>query len=240
MQLLGHFALHFDIQVRRNGAVGDVDLAAAEAVDVADFGSDRQEGRLIDHRLLVVPVARAALQHNALVHHPLFQTVSAVADIVGGQRPFVAEFLHYRALHRFERRVAQHADEIRHRFAQRHLQRLVVQRLDAEGLWRLLTGQDIVDIVDFGVLQVAGIGRGDFRIGQALPAVDEVLRGHRAAVAPHRAGAQVEGPLLIILVFPARRRRRHHMPVGVGAHQPFQQVKNDIAFRYALDLMRIQ
>ena len=84
MQLFGHFALHLDVQVRRDRAVGDVDLAAAEAVDVADFRSNRQEGRLIDHRLLVVPVARAALQHDALVHHPLFQAVSAVADVVGG------------------------------------------------------------------------------------------------------------------------------------------------------------
>ncbi|MNV84367.1 hypothetical protein D3C71_1782340 [compost metagenome] len=82
MQLLRDLFLHLREQVRRDGAVGDINFTTAEAVNVTDLGGDRQERRLIDHRFLVVPIARAAFKHDTLIHHPLFQAIGSIADIV--------------------------------------------------------------------------------------------------------------------------------------------------------------
>ena len=217
------FFFQFLEQFDRHVVICHVDFAAAVAVNVCNFRRNWQVSDLIDNSFGVIPVSRATLQHDTFVDGPCFQFVCAVADVVFWLSPFVAKFLNNAFVHRLHRGVGQHFNKIRDRFGQSHLQGMVINRLHTQGIRAFLTADDVIDVFDVAVLQVAFIRRGCFWISQALPAEHEILSSHRVAVGPFCFRTQVESPDFEIFVFPAGGDARNDAAVlAVGINQAFQ------------------
>jgi len=115
-------------------------------------------------------------------------------------------------VYRVGRRVVQQAEEVGGRRLQTHLQRLVVDRQDAELVgWQLAGDHGLgVDdrVEDLRVLRAGG------RVGRAPQAEDEVVRGDRIAVGPAGVGADVEGvDRAVVADVPGLSRARDHRAV---------------------------
>ena len=72
MNFLRDLFFQFLEQFDRHIVIGHIDFAAAVAVDVGDFRSDRQKGNLINNGFAVIPVVSITFQYNTFVHYPVF------------------------------------------------------------------------------------------------------------------------------------------------------------------------
>lgn len=92
--------------------------------------------------------------------------------------------------------------EVRNRFAQRHFEGIGIDRFNAQiGDW-FFARDDVINIGDVAILQVARIRRGGSRIRQTLPAINEIFSRDWRTVGPFRILTQMEGPDFEIFVFP--------------------------------------
>ena len=84
---------------------------------------------------------------------------------------------------------------------------------------------------------VVAAGRG---INRALPAVDEVVRGERGAVAPFGVVAQVEGVGFAVCGdFPFFGDAGDEVAARVFADEAFKEVAQDVRFRHTLCGLRV-
>ena len=105
---------------------------------------------------------------------------------------------------------------------------MVIDRLDAQVLNRLFTGDNFLGVRDAHQLHVPGIGRGQFRVHRTLPGIDKIARHDRVAVRPLGVVAQGEGVDVVGVVrLEPRRDARHQIAVGILVHQAFEQVSHD-------------
>ena len=130
--------------------------------------------------------------------------------------------------------------EIRDRLAQGDFKRMVVDRFYAKIGGRFFTGDDVVDIRNVAVLQVAFIRRGGFRVSQALPAVNEILCRDRLAIGPFCVFTQMEGPDFKIFVFPLFGNTRARVAFNISNQQTFEEVAVDVGLRHAFNFMRVE
>ena len=114
-----------------------------------------------------------------------------------------------------------------------------IYRFHAQGIGRFFAADDVVDMGNFGRLQIGGVRRTGFRIDQALPAVDEIFGAHRLAVAPFGIVAQAEAPDFVVLTFPGLSQRRLDFAFFIGLHQTVEQIADDVDFRDAGNLVRV-
>ena len=220
--------LQFLEQFNRHVVIGHVDFTAAVAVHVSHFRRDWQVGHLVNHGFGVIPVLRVTLQNHTFVDHPVFQFISTVGHNIGRLSPFFTEFFHCGFRYRGDRRVNQQLIEVRNRFAQRHFKRVGINRFYTQIGDRFFTGDDVIDIGDMAILQIARIRRGGVWIRQALPAVNEIFGGNRCTVGPFSIFAQMEGPDFKIFVFPLFGDARRRVAFYVSDQQPFKQVAVDV------------
>ena len=131
LHLVRQILLHL-LETLDGHVVGEIHFAGQVAVQLGVGGLDRQIGHLVDDGLGVVPVVFVALDVDALVDHPILQHIGAVGYHVAGLGPLVTELLDHLLRHRVGGGVGEHADKVRHRLLQLHLEGVVVHRLHAQ------------------------------------------------------------------------------------------------------------
>ncbi|MNF60793.1 hypothetical protein D3C84_424150 [compost metagenome] len=182
--------------------VGEIEFTGQITVQLGVGGLDRQVSDLVDHRLGVVPVVGVALDIDALVDYPILQLVGTVGDHVGRLGPLVTKLLDHLLRYRISGGVGQHADEIGDRFFQLDLEGVIVHRLHAQGIGRLLAADDVGRIDDGRDFHVPGIGRGGLGIHCPLEGELEIVGGDGIPVGPLGIFAQVEHEVFVVLGFP--------------------------------------
>ena len=220
--------------------IGDVYFAGFIARHIVGLRADGQKHHPLDGHIAGIAVLRVFHQLDALVDHPFIDNVSAVADKVFRLRPFHAEFFHRGAVHGLGGGVVKHLRKIRHRRAERYLERVRIYRFHAQRVGRLFAGQNFIDMGDFRRLQIRGIRRSGGRIDQPAPAIHKVFSHHRLAVAPFGILAQLEHPHAVIFARPRFGHGRHDFALRIGFHQPFKQIAHHIDFGHAGDLVRVE
>ncbi len=227
-------------QFNRHVVIGHVDFTAAVAVNVGHFGRNWQVGDLINHGLRVIPVLRVTLQHHTFVDHPVFQLIGAVGHDIGRLRPFFTKFFYSGFWYRGDGRVNQQLIEVRNRFAQRHFKSIGIDCLHAQVGDRFFTGDDVIDIGDVAILQIARIRRGGIWIRQALPAINEIFGGNRCSVGPFGIFTQMEGPDFEIFIFPLFCHTRCRVAVYVSDQKTFEQIAVNVRLRNTFNFMRVK
>ena len=184
---------------------------------------------------------RVALHDDTFVDHPVFQGVRAVGDDIARLRPLLAKFFNRWFVDRRHRRVNQQFIKIGYWLAEGDFQRVVVNGFYAQFARSFLAVNDFVDVHDMTILRIAGIRRRGFRIHQTLPAINEVLGGHRLAVRPFRIFTQMESPDFEIFIIPALCHARDRVAIfRRGIQQAFEQVAANIRLRHPFDFIRVQ
>ena len=227
-------------QFNRHVVIGHVDFAAAVAVDVSHFGRNWQVGHLINHGFSVVPVLRVTLKHHTLVDHPVFQLIGAVGHDIGRLGPFFTKFFHRGFWYRGDGRVHQQLIEVRNRFAQRDFEGIGIDRFNAQIGDRFFARDDVINIGNMAILQVARIRRGGRWIRQTLPAINEIFSRDRRTVGPFRIFTQMEGPDFEIFVFPFFCHARCRVAVYVSDQQAFEQVAVNVRLRNTFNFVRVK
>ena len=134
----------------------------------------------------------------------------------------------------------QHVGEIRHRRGERELQRFLVQSLDAQSIRLRLALQDFRRPLYFRIFQIAAARRGDFGIGEAAEAVNEIFGGNRVAVAPFRI-AQVERPNApFVRRLPFQRQRGNGFAFGIRTDQAVHHLTDNRARRHIRAFLRVE
>ncbi|CCJ91722.1 hypothetical protein BN132_3650 [Cronobacter turicensis 564] len=239
INLVGYRFFQLGELVERHGA-GDVDFARFIAIQIRRFGGDWQVSDFIDDRLFIVPVALITLGHDLFIHHPVGDFIRAAAHEMFRSRPFIAETLNRGFIDRHQRRVRQHRQERRGGLRQRHLDGIVIQRLHAQGARRLFAVSDVGGVFNVHVARKGGVRRDGFRIDQAPPAPDHILRRDWLAVRPGHALAQMKRPDGVVFVLPAFGETRLDSAIFTHRHQPFKNVADDVEFNVALHFMRVE
>ena len=217
-----------------------VELAGEVAGQRLVFVVDDVERRLLHGRVGGVPVGVGLLDPRVLVGDRLGEGVGPVGDDVLGVGPVVAELLDHVLARRVEGREGGHRGEVGRGIGERHLERVVVHRLDAELGRVLLAGQDLGRVLERGELHEPRVLGGRGGVGGALPGIDEVLRRHGLAVGPLRVVAQGEGELGVVLVgLEARGDAGHNLALGVLAHQTLEDLAGHVGARGLLDELRV-
>ncbi len=130
--------------------------------------------------------------------------------------------------------------EIRYWLAQGDFEGIVIDRFYAEVGNRFFAGDDVINIGDVAILQIARVRRGGVWIRQALPAINEILCGNRGTIRPFCVFTQVEGPDFKIFVFPFFGNPGNRVAVYVSNQQTFEQVAVNVRLRYTFNFVRIQ
>ncbi len=227
-------------QFNRHVVIGHVDFAAAVAVYVSHFRRDWQVGDLVNYGFGVVPVLRVTLQDHTFVDHPVFQFIRTIGHDIGRLGPFFTKFFHSGFWYRGDGRVNQQLIEVRNRFAQRHFKSIGINRFYAQFGYRFFARDDVINIGDVAILQVARIRRGGRWIRQTLPAINEIFRRYRRTVRPFRIFTQMEGPDFKIFVFPFFCHARSRVAVYVGDQQTFEQVAVNVRLRNTFNFVRVK
>ena len=170
---------------------------------------------------------------------PAVEFERAVADEVFRARPFFAVFFDGGLGRGVGGGVGQEAEEVRRRPFEFGDEGVVVGGFHAQlcRVFQLAFG-DFFGVFD-GVEEEAvfATGRG---INGALPAIDEVVRGERAAVAPFGV-AQVEGVGFAVCGdFPFFSDAGDEVAARVFADEAFKEVAQDVRFRHALCGLRVE
>ncbi len=135
--------------------------------------------------------------------------------------------------------VGQKLKEIRGRGVQRDLERMIVNRLDAKLIDRLLASGSIFGILDDE--QHAGITGSRFRVHQTAEGELEVASGNRIAVRPFRVVAQMEGIDRAILGnIPGFRYAGNGLAVSILNGQAIIKIAQHIAFGNGGRVMMIE
>lgn len=176
------------------------------------------------------PVIRVLLQDNLGVVHPLGEHERSVAHV--GRRFFMpVGVLFVHVLRNREQRVERRqAEEVRRRLFQRHLQRVIVERLHAD-----VIGFRFALVILLAVLQVVQlirVVRGGIRVEKLLPRIFKIVGRHRLPVAPLCVFAQVERVReAIVRNLPFLGDPRLHFAVFSEACQAFHDVDEHLARR---------
>ena len=109
----------------------------------------------------------------------------------------------------------------------------------AQSIGRFFAADDVVDMGDFGRLQIGGVRRTGFRVDQTTPAVDKIFGAHRLAIAPFGIIAQAEAPDFVVFAFPRLSQRRLDFAFFIGLHQAVEQIADDVDFGDAGNLVRV-
>ena len=136
--------------------------------------------------------------------------------------------------------MGEHADEVRHRLLQLHLEGVIVHRLHAQGVGRLLARDDVGGIDDGRDLHVPGVRRGRLGIHRALEGKDEVMSGDGIPVGPLGILAQVEHVMFVVLGFPGLGDARQGFTLGAGGDETFEQVTQYVGFGGTFHFLGIQ
>jgi hypothetical protein len=175
------------------------------------------------------------------IRRPFLQHIGAVRHPVLGLGVIGAVLLHARLMHGIAGLVRQQLQEIRRRPLQRDLQRLVVDRPDAEVL-QLRAFQLLVDLLRILDREKdVGVFRASFRIDDAAEGENVVRRLEVVAVRPFGVGAQLEGvdcPVAGLLV--ALGDAIDDFALGVVDHQAVPQVARQMRLGDNAALLHIQ
>ena len=169
---------------------------------------------------------------------PAVEFERAVADDVFRTRPFFAVFFDGGFGCGVSGGVGDEAEEVRRRSFEFGDEGVVVGRFHAQLVHVFFVAfGDFLGIFDRVEEEaVVAAGRG---INRALPAVDEVVRGERAAVAPFGV-AQVEGVSFAVCGdFPFFGDAGDEVAARVFADEAFKEVAQDVGFRHAFCGLRV-
>ena len=170
---------------------------------------------------------------------PVVEFERAVADEVFRARPFFAVFFDGGFGRRVGGGVGQEAEEVRRRSFEFGDEGVVVGRFHAQLVHVFFVAfGDFLRVFDRVEEEaVFATGRG---INGALPAIDEVVCGERAAVAPFGV-AQVEGVGFAVCGdFPFFSDAGDEVAARVFADEAFKEVAQDVRFRHALCGLRVE
>ena len=174
------------------------------------------------------------------VRLPVVEFERAVADEVFRARPFFAVFFDGGFGRRVGGGVGDEAEEVWRRSFEFGDEGVVVARFYAQlaDVFFVAFG-DFLRVFD-GVEEeaVVAAGRG---VNGALPAIDEVVRGERAAIAPFGVVAQVEGiGFAVCGDFPFFGDAGDEVAARVFADEAFKEVTQDVRFRHAFCGLRVE
>ena len=221
---------------------------AGQAVELARLIGVQRGGQVLeDHEVDAVelhlvsqPVVLVLHEVDALAHAIALQRERAVGDVV----VVVGRPARVRGddglADRHVRPGRQQRGEVAARGSQRHLERQVVDDLDAHvlpGTFLVVIGLRVGDVVvDHVRARCAELRRDD-----ALPGIGEVASGHVHAVGPLHALVEVERPdEAVIADVPARRRAGDELAVRVVADKADEAVVKDGARKGVERVARIK
>ena len=148
--------------------------------------------------VLRIPVVGIFAEANSVIDSPIFENVGAVGDHLAWFYPVISKFFDGIDGHRLQRRGSAEIQKERCRVLQAHLERLVIERFDADLRevrdLSFRKGLRILHVKELVVVAGGGLGR-----KRSFPRLDKVMGSKLPSVTPLRIRTDLESVGLSVL-----------------------------------------